>query len=171
MQIEIQMQAQIQIPIQAQIEIEIQIQAQIQIEVLIQAKVQVQAVLVLQSGKIIHNGARVSGTHGMLVDKTDGKQRVREMIFRNFSCSAGLNKYTVDFNNNTSKDCTSYSLCIKTNNRSVQPSEITEANVQDTAREDSDMKEDEAHQEAAEHEIGDNEQHEGKYILLVFVLS
>ena len=106
----------------------------------------------------------------MLVDRTDGKRRVMERIFGNVRCSAGLNKYKVDFYNNTSKDCTSSSLRIETNTRSVPPSEIVEATVQGTAREDGDLEEDEAQQEAAEHEIADDDQHEGKYMLLVFVL-
>ena len=85
----------------------------------------------------------------MLVDRTDGKRRVRERIFGIVRCSNGLNKYKVDFDNNTLKDCTSPSLRIEANTRSVPPSEIAEATLQDTAREDGDLEEDEAQEEAA----------------------
>ena len=76
----------------------------------------------------------------------------------------------MDFDNNTSRGCSSSSFHIETDTRSVPPSEISEAIVQDTARKDGDLEEDEAQQEAAEHEIADDEQHEGNYMLLVFIL-
>ena len=120
-------------------------------------------------GKRIQNGVRVSGSHGMLVDRTDGKRRVRERIFGTVRCSVGLNKYKVDFDNNTSKECTSSSLRIETSTRSVPPNEIAEGILQEAAREDGALEENEAQQEATEHEIGVDDQHEGKYVLLVFV--
>ena len=81
-----------------------------------------------------------------------------------------MNKYKVDFDNNTSKECTSSSLRIETSTRSVPPNEIAEGILQEAAREDGALEENEAQQEATEDEIGVDDQHEGKYALLVFVL-
>ena len=70
-------------------------------------------------------GTRVSGPHGKLVQNPKGHgRRVRGMIIGSIVASCNNNKYKVNFDNGTVKECSSRSLKIQDIVAALPPNEI-----------------------------------------------